>query len=332
MVDSHTQSLIDQVTLHKLDYVRTLLRSAGLRSTGVREQLRVRLNDAVDQGTIDVPVLESLLGELDAWGNQHIRLGRLPSTLLAGLASPDAIEERVAAAGMTGLIRGAVDLVPSVEMRPMVISYHDEGRSRSLKLVAAKSREVLVEQLHIPDHVDDQFPGVVFKPFKVETHKIVGFAEIDLVNGLTVVSMTLVRRGLGYHAEFAELYSAFDPLISLNTLVPLTLYRAVQQIHALPQSEVLLLARHARTSIGGRIAYNSHSRRADMRSDEELNVTQRVLPDAPGVFCNCFWNIVDGLSESVHTHIHAHDGELLVLGQVKEDSVRYVLRRIFDFN
>ena len=81
-------------------------------------------------------------------------------------------------------------------------------------------------QSEIPDHVDEQYPGVIFKPFKVETQKALAFAEISLDSGLTLISTTLLRQGQGYIAEFGEFLSVFRPLIALDEVNVVPLYNA----------------------------------------------------------------------------------------------------------
>jgi len=127
---------------------------------------------------------------------------------------------------MTHLLHGEVDLVPPVELTPMKIFYEEQAGRKQLRLVAAKTRQLMLPQSEIPDHVDEQYPGVIFNPFKVETQKALAFAEISLDSGLTLISTTLLRQGQGYTAEFGEFLSVFRPLIALDEVNVVPLYNA----------------------------------------------------------------------------------------------------------
>jgi hypothetical protein len=276
--------------------------------------------------------LQGFLDELDVWGDQRIRIARLSTNLLAEFQSADTIAHKATEAGMSHLLHGAVALVPPCDLTPMKICYEEHAGRKRLLLVAAKTRQRMLPQPESPDHVDPQYPEVVFKPFKVETQKALAFAEISLDDGLTLISTTLLRQGQGYTAEFGEFFTVFRPFIALHEIEVVPLYHATHTIRQLPVSEVRLVARQARTSVGGKISFRSHSIHADIRADPELDHTQAALPYAPGAHCNCFWEPVNGLQERVHTHVFAPEGEITIFGQVREASARYVLHRILGIN
>ena len=332
MIDEQNQNIIDQLTLRKLDYARQLLESVDLPHTGTRPKVRERLAKALEDGSISVSTLQALLGELDAWGDQRIQLRRFPARMLKEFRSAAVVAKKAKTANMSHLLHGTIALTPPLELTPMRVAYEESSSQKRLKLVAAKTRQIMVPQPDILDYFDVRYPGVVFKPFKVEIQKAVAFAEIDLDTGLAVVSTTLLRQGQGYKAEFEEFFTVFRPFIPLQDADPVPLLDATHQIRQLPSSEIRLVARQAKTAVGGKINYRSHSSRADIRSDPELHQSQAILPNAPGLHCNCFWEPVDGLEEGVHTHVFAPAGEISILGQIREASARYVLRRILEIN
>jgi len=333
MIDEPALNVVEQLTLRKLEYVRRLLASVDLPQSGIRSKVRERLVEAIERNLVSVSNLQALLNELDAWGDQRMRLGRIPVQALKEFRSANSIAKKAAKAKMAHLLPGQIALIPPLELAPMRISYEENAGQRLLKLVAAKTRKIMQPQKDIPDHVDEaHYPGVVFKPFKVETQKVIAFAEIDLNTGLSLVSTALLRQGQGYKAEFEEFFTVFSPFIALQDANPVPLFDAYHRIRRLPQTEVTLVSRQARTKVGGKINYRSHNSRADLRADPELARSQDVLRNAPGLHCNCFWEPVNGLEDRVHIHVFAPEGEVSILGQIREASARYVLRRILDVN
>ncbi len=331
MLDQNTQNLVEQLTLRKLVYVTEFLKSKKEHYSGTREKVRERLAGALEKRPDFIPELYSLLDELDAWGDQRIRLRRFPPNVLAEFKSKSAVEAKIDAAGMSHLLEGKIDLTPPAVTTPMHISYDE--KEKILKLVAAKTRIVMLPQPDIPNLTVEEHPGIVFKPFKEEPQKSISFAEINLDSGFALISTALVRQGFTFQAEFAEFYEAFEPLIPLDDAEPILLYDAARNMRdALGLNEIRVCARRRRTNSGGSVTLSSHTSRADMRSDPELNQADATLLSAQCAHCNCYWEAVNDLPQVVHTHVFAPEGEVSIMGQVREVSARYVLRRIQEIN
>ena len=77
--------LIEQATLHKLAFVQAFLRRKKLAFSGAREIVRARCITYLDNGEISADELKALLESLDLWGNQRIRLVRIPDHELEAL-------------------------------------------------------------------------------------------------------------------------------------------------------------------------------------------------------------------------------------------------------
>ena len=233
---------------------------------------------------------------------------------------------------MTALLEGEIVNEPPANLTPMVINYVEDDAQGTLQLYAAKSRIVEVPDNSVPVLTDERYPGVLFKPYRQEIQKAVDFAEINLTNGDALFSTTLLRSGGSYRAEFKELFEVFQPLIALGAASPVVLYDAVKKIPTLPQKEVLVPGNDKRTSIGGRITHRSHSLKSDLRLDPDIMKSEQAIASTDSVSCNCYWAALGKLLERVHTHVYAPEAEISVMGQVREASVRYVLRRILEVN
>lgn len=333
-ISEEAVNIVEQITLRKLAYAREFLAASGRPRTGTRPQVRERLAALLEETPDEISKLKALLDELDAWGNQRVRLGRLPDDVLSEFRSDELVLRKISQTGMGQLVGGQIPVSPPMELSPVRVSYDEDSTSRLLLLFAAKTRLILQAQPDIPDYTDEEkYPGVIFKPYKQETQKAVAFAEIDLSSGLAIISTTLLKQGLGYKAEFEEFYEVFDPLISFDDLMPLTLYDSVHKMrHVLTSHEVRIRTNRKRTSSGGTVDHRSHSSKVDLRHDPELVNSEAALIDLPGLHCNCYWEPGNGLSESVHTHVFAPSGEVSIMGQVKEESARYVLHRILSLN
>ncbi|HEX5869770.1 MAG TPA: hypothetical protein VFY65_05135 [Longimicrobium sp.] len=350
MPDEPTQEMIRQLTLRKLAFARELLREHQIPVSGTREALTERLFGAVDEGAIPSDDIRLLLDELDAWGDQRVRLGTMDRRDLRDFRDTDAVRRRIREAGLDDELLGRehVALVPPEKLSPMGVQLLEENGTRTVRLLAAKIRivdipltnadEVPVARLPArlrpgPDATAPGVPGavageIVYKPYRRLRQKAVSFAEIDLDTGVSLISTTLLKQGMNYHAEFGELLTLFAPLLPLATMVPQELYDAVRLIRNLPQDEVRIYSRQQRTDVGGTMEIRSFSSIVDLRQDPALEVAAAALPNAEGYHCNCRWQIKGKLTEEVHTRIFSPMGEVSILGQVTENSVRNVLRRI----
>lgn len=353
MPDEPTQEMIRQLTLHKLAYARFLLRERGLAVSGTRDVLTRRLSGAVDEGAIGRDDIHNLLDELDAWGDQRVRLGTMDRRVLRDFHDTAAVRGRIRDAGLDDelLGRDEITLVPPETLTPMSVQLLEGDGTRILRLLAAKIRVIdtpLRDAAEVPagqvparlrpgpaQGAAPQAPGavaaeIVYKPFRRERQKAVSFAEIDLDTGVSLISTTLLKQGMNYRAEFGELFAVFKTLLDLTEIHAQELYEAVRLIRTLPQDEVLIYSRRSRTPVGGTMEIRSHSWTADVRQDPGLETAAAALPNAEGHHCNCRWLVRGELAEEVHTQILAPAGEVSVLGQVTENSVRHVLRRIRD--
>jgi hypothetical protein len=332
MPDQEKARIIEQLTLRKLEYVRKYLESKGQIKGGTRVAVRDRLTELIETDDSVFDDLKGLLGELDAWGDQRLKIAKFDLRDLKAFRSSGMVKKQIERAGMSSLLEGEIAIEPPAELTPMVIRHIDDSEKRMLQLYAAKSRTVDVADNSIPPKTDKRYPGIIFKPYRQEIQKAVDFAEINLTNGDALFSTTLLRSGTAYRAEFNELYEVFQPLIELQMASPVVLYKAIKTIPTLPQKEVLTPSKDKRTSSGGKIAHRSNSPKVDLRLDSDIVLSDKATAQLDNVTCNCYWAQTKTLLESVHTWVYAPEAEISVMGQVREASVRHVLQRILQVN
>lgn len=333
MVDERISEVIEQLTLRKLDFARDLLKSRKRAYTGTREKLRERLEEAYEKKAIKESELVTLLDELDAWGDQRIRIVRFGSDVLKFFGTWKDVEDRIREAQLESLVDGNIDLVPPPELTRMRIVYEELPRGRFLRLTAAKTRETLVELPEAPEVPVSNDPAIVWKPYRRELQKCVAMAEVNLDDGQALVSVAMLKRGNRYEIEFDEFYRLFFPLIPFERASVVSLYQAAHNArYQLSPSEVQLFMRRIPTQSGGSLDLRAHSGKADIRSDPQLTMAEQPMINQPCKLCNCFWEIGNGLGERVHTHIHSEEGEVAISGQIREASARHVLQRIIAIN
>ena len=328
------EEIINQLTQHKLDFVRDLLTARNFRGVArlTKSELRDKLKYAITEGLVTEADLLVLLNELDSWGKQRILLRRFPPALLQDYRNLESFQRRVAETNFESLLNGQVSLTPTQELTPMRINLNIDGDAPLLTVVAAKTRDIWLPQQDIEPITDDNYPDIVFRPFKKENQKVIAFAEVNINSGYALISTNIIRQGQAYNAEFGEFYSLFGDVLPFDEMQKVELYQATRAIYDLPPTEIRLLSHNRSTSAGNRINYNSQSRSLDFRDDSEMTQSWRALPDASNHFCNCIWHPCPDLCEEVHLHVYARDGQITILREARESSVRYVLRQINRLN
>ncbi len=326
--------LVEQVTLHNLEFTRELLRRKGLPSSGVRETLREHCIAHLQAGTLSAAELSALLTSLEMWGNQRVRLVRFSDRDLGALQDRAAVVDRASEAGLGDLIDKELPLAIDDEVAPLSIRFYEQDGRRLLILIAGKVRQIWVHQPDLPDREDVDNPEITYRPFKRETQKVISFAEIDVDSGEGLISTKLLRTGTSYTAEFVEFYNCFEPFLRLVEGMTVDLYRAARNVYdSLSLAEVRIRNQRSLSPSGGKASFTSHSHSTDVRADTYLNQARQTLgASAPGDYCNFNWLRNDDLYEDIHVHLHGTLGEVSILGQVREDSVRYVLQHIRQAN
>ncbi len=307
-------ALVNQVTLHKLTFVRDLLKSKQLHSSGTRDKVRERCLEYLDEGKLTVEDFQSLLEPLEMWGNQRIRLVRFDEHLLNRFSNREAVIVAVQQNDLQRILDSKLPVAISEEITPLSIRYGESAGRRLLTLVGGKMRLVEVPADELGDKMDEAHPDVVWRPFRTEQQKVVSFAEIDLDSGLAMISTKLLRQGAKYTAEFGEFFWAFEPFISLSDADLIPLVGAVYRIfHTTQAEEVRIYNQKLRDAQGGTMDTKAHSSRADVRQHNLLNAAIELFgDDTPGYFCNCRWQQCQDLCEEVHTNIHGQEGEITI--------------------
>lgn len=321
----HINEVVDQLTRRKLAYSQSLLGMIGWRKSGTRKTIRKSLIKAVTEKEIGIGQLEVLLNDLDAWGDQRVRLIKfdpLPDTF----DSISSVREMIKLGPLSDLLDRDSTIAPPEEMAPITISFPSASLVR---LIAGKLEKPLQKISDIAPRILDRDPSIQWIPFRVVNERQISFAEIDLDTGLCLVSISRSGSRSKYDKEFDNFFDIFRPVIDFYMADEVPLFDAVRNIYNAGDKETRIYRHDGTTSKGGAVINKSMDRGADIRKDGGHIVNYK---GNRGIFCNCFWTRNNTLTEEVHSLIFAPDGEISIFGQVTENNVKYVLRRIIQFN
>lgn len=326
------EKIIHQLAEHKLDYSRELLSKHELPKSGSKEKIRERLTKALEDGKFEKETLFTLLEELDLWGKQRLRLRKIAPELLNDFRNVESIKSKVIDAELGDIFDGKVALEPTEELTPMKVCCNGNAENLTLVFIAAKTREVWLPQIEIPNFTKEEYPDVVFRPFKLVHQKSISFAEVHVPSGNILISTTALMQGRGYNDEFSEFIGLFEEFFPFADSEPVELFTATKNINDISLDDVRFYSQKKKTASGTNLTYTANSLKYDFRVDAEITQSLESLPNASNAFCNCVWQTNDELKENVHTHIYAPDGQIAIMGGAREESARYVLRRIRELN
>jgi hypothetical protein len=90
-------------------FVKDLLRSKGIRIGANKDEFEANLNDAIESSCLRIEDVRAWLTDVEGWGNQHVYLYKLTSTVSRQLTEPK-IRQRVSDAGLESVWNGETTL------------------------------------------------------------------------------------------------------------------------------------------------------------------------------------------------------------------------------
>ncbi len=105
-------------------FIKELLRAKGIRIGANKDQFESHLTAAIEGGDLRLGDVDAWLQRVEGWGNQHVYLYRISSTLRRDLTRPK-IRRRVRAAGLDGVWDAATVLAFPDAPELTSISFND---------------------------------------------------------------------------------------------------------------------------------------------------------------------------------------------------------------
>lgn len=235
-------------------FIKELLRSKGVRIGANKDEFERHLTAAIESGELALADVDGWLQRIEGWGNQHVYLYRISSTLRRELTRPK-IRRRVADAGLDDVWDGATVLAFPDASALTSISFDDSV----LRLVwqEAASGWTPVPEKNIPPRKEglDTFEYRAYR--RVERRAITRFeAHLDL--GLAALFVAKAIRGDEHVQAIAEARRVIALLMDLRALdrqqfdvsvMSRNLDQANVPSHAVPNPEIK--AQKSRLASGG---------------------------------------------------------------------------------
>src|SRR5581483_7741069 len=128
--------LIDFLISLRLDRVRTFLQQNGVAHSGTRPELRDRLAEALDDGSVTTDAIVLFLDDVEPWGKQHVLVYRAPARKPTHWTDPARARRTLLAGTLGELVDQPLPLVLPETLRVSSIRTH----SRGFSVLAVESR------------------------------------------------------------------------------------------------------------------------------------------------------------------------------------------------
>ena len=311
--------LLDMLFAHKADFARTFLSSNGLPSSGVREDLRERLESALAAGSPKTAVLVDYLDRVEGWGNQHVYLYRTPAAEVRRWRDEQSVRVTLRNAGYLKLLN---------KKKPIVLP--STSQLSSVQWTATRVRFLWIERRTWDERVEakDQEDGpVTWKAYERRIERGVTAFEIDLATEIAMLMIQRLPSGNDYEAARRDLQRRLSPLFDFDQFELVRVSKAIDALRR--QKERIRTRGHAlETTSGVRVAFRSSSRKTAVEDDPGARDAEETLaPRSVGSTGNFYFlpKPNTALNSEMHTTVHAKDQRIGIFGDRSEEEVRYVI-------
>jgi hypothetical protein len=329
-------ALIDFVLALRKSHVQDFLRDAELSGySGTKEDLRARIQEALDEGEITYSQLVDFLDSVVPWGKQHVFLYHEPQTDIQAWKDPDHVHDLLKRHRAGKLFNAKLPLILPDKLALSSVTHTDYR----LRITAVQMREY---RERVPEHDEEkEIDGerVFLKAYKDhQTRTLAGF-EWDLKANVAMLQITQLQEDGDYEnlaEEFSRLVKAW---LDMKHFGAVDLRPVIPKLHELEKNGHAEARSHGidyRSLLGRRISARSPNPQASVHGEAYIDdAMDNVRKNSVGHLGNFYWlagkrpgPAANPLSGDVHVMIVGANSRINFPTPNTEDVVRYVLHRI----
>jgi hypothetical protein len=330
------QSLIisDLLSLKKQQIVE-FLRSCHLPTSGTKEQLRARIEGALQDESLALKQIVHFLDSVIPWGKQHIYLFNGPDADIADWRKTAWVSQLLKQHRMGKYLNAQLPLVLPEKMKISSI-LHDASR---LRITAIKRRDWWERDTdYDQSSKTEEGDEVELRAFVHRvTRSLVSF-EWDLVSNVAMLQISQLPTGFDYADVCTEFFELIEHWLDRSLFTPVDLRPAIKALHALEESgrgETRSHGINYRTLQGRRLEGKSASPSDPLLGEASIDAAlTAVRKTGVGHLGNFYW--LPSPSNPGTNPLHAECHVIVVAFKHRinfptpndEQTVRYVLSRI----
>ncbi|MFH0778676.1 MAG: hypothetical protein V2A71_08605 [Candidatus Eisenbacteria bacterium] len=334
--EKEREALVDFVLALKKSHIKDFLKKAELRRTGTKPDLRGRIQDALDAGTLTYEKIVEFLDSVAPWGKQHVFLYRGPLSDFGSWKDPESLLQRLKEHRLGRLFNARLPLILPEQLTLSSVT-HADGKLR----VSAIQKREYAERTEEYDKEEKTEDGekVDLRAYVCHlTRAIVAF-EWDLIANVAMLQITQLQSDGDYEEVEGEFTKLISPWLDFKHFTAIDLRPVIRKLHEIEDSGQPEARSHGyqyRSPQGRRVSAQSPSPRDSVRGEDYIDKAMAsVRKNGVGHIGNFYWlggvkpgPVENPLNGEVHVIIVAANSRVNFPTPNTEERVRYVLHRI----
>lgn len=330
------RAVIDFVLALRKSHIRDFLTQAELPKSGTKEDLRERLQEALDGGDLTYERLVVFLDSVAPWGKQHVFLYHGPRNDVQAWKDPDHVQRLLKQHRLGKLFNARLPLILPEKLTLSSVT-HVDGR---LRVTAVERREYTDRT---PEHDEEKEAEsgerITLKAYMHYLTRTLTAFEWDLIANIAMLQITQLQED-GDYEELAEQFSQLvSPWLDIKQFGSVDLRPVIRRLHEIEKNGQAEARSHGidyRSLQGRRVSARSPSPRASVLGEPFIDdAMDSVRKNSVGHLGNFYWLAgkksgpgANPLSGEVHVIIVGAKSRVNFPTPNSEDVLRYVLHRV----
>jgi hypothetical protein len=330
------KALIDFVLALRKSRVQDFLKDADLSGySGTKEDLRARIQEALDQDEITCAQLIDFLDSLAPWGKQHVFLYSGPQHDIQSWKDPDHVHGLLKRYKTAKLFNARLPLILPDKLTLSSVT-HGDGK---LRITAIQKREY---RERVPEHDEQkEINGerIFLDAYTAHVTRTLAAFEWDLNANVAMLQITQLQRDGDYEnlaEDFSQLVRSW---LDLKQFGAVNLRPVIAKLHAMAQdgsAEIRPSGVDYRTLQGRSVAARSPSPKTSVFGEQVVdNALDALRKNGVAHLGNFYWLpainqglVSNPLTDEVHVIMVGARSRINFPTPNTEDVVRYVLQRV----
>jgi hypothetical protein len=330
------QALIDFVLALRKSHIQDFLNQVELPKSGTKEDLRERLQDALDGGDLTYERLVDFLDSVSPWGKQHVFLYHGPGNDVQAWKDPDHVWGLLKQHRLGRLFNARLPLILPEKLTLSSVT-HADGR---LRVTAVEKRDYTERT---PEHDEEKETEsgdrITLKAYIHHLTRTLAAFEWDLNANVAMLQITQLQED-GDYEELAEQFTQLiKPWLDIKPFGAVDLRPVIRRLHEIEKNGQAETRSHGidyRSLQGRRVSARSPSARASVLGEAFIDdAMDSVRKNSVGHLGNFYWlagvksgPAINPLTGEVHLIIVGAKSRVNFPTPNSEDVVRYVLHRM----
>lgn len=334
--DDEQALLVTDLLSLKKTQIGEFLFSVGLPKSGSKEELRSRIEEALEDGSLSFVQIVQFLDLVIPWGKQHVYLFKGPQSSIANWRKEEWVAALLKKHRLGRYYNANLPLALPDQMKVSSIQ-HDSHR---LRITAIKRRDWWERNEDYDDEATTEAgEDVELRAFVHRvTRSLVAF-EWDLVANNAFLQISQLPTGFDYADVADEFFELIDAWLDRSMFSPCDLRPPITQLHALEESGSGETRSHGidyRTLQGRRFGGKSASAADPLLGEATIDAAlSAIRKSGIGHLGNFYWVPRNGAGSApcpfesdIHVILVGFKNRINFPTPNDEETVRYVLSRI----